>query len=492
MSVIDSKYQSLGGQEGFLGKPTSGETSCPDGVGRYRHYEHGSIYWHPYTGAHEIHGLIRAKWASLGWEKSFLGYPKTDESPSPIGGGKYSQFQGGTILWFPPSKEAFEVHGAIRSKWGSLGWESGFLGFPITDETKTPDGIGRFNHFQHGSVYWKPSISAHEVHGLIKKYWADNGWEKNSDLGYPISDELSTEAEGKNRCNDFENGVVYWKYGEKKASALSKVTFGGASQTAAQVLAKISAIIKPKLEAQERVYIKGGPSLVLVEDYYYDGKVHNRRYKIHTSLGIDISAVPDPTSNLDIWIEIEYHKPSREVRAFVQWWHLHTHVPWPTSMAVSASEINDKFKPVLNAAMGERHTVGKAPEGINILSTKVMPNGDLNIYMEPVCVLSEACFRAKGLPDDCEELELLRRFRDEWLAEREDGERIIGEYYWLAPQIVQKINASADSSTIYEDLYNRLVVESVRLIRDNQEEKAFSNYFKIFEELKKKYLPLHS
>ncbi|GAB16036.1 hypothetical protein ARGLB_105_00010, partial [Arthrobacter globiformis NBRC 12137] len=34
-----------------------------------------SIYWSPKTGAHEVHGAIRAKWAALGWEKGPLGYP---------------------------------------------------------------------------------------------------------------------------------------------------------------------------------------------------------------------------------------------------------------------------------------------------------------------------------------------------------------------------------------------------------------------------------
>ena len=78
MSEIDAKYQQLNGAS-FLGAPTEDERSCPDGVGRYRTYQHGSIHWHPSSGAHETHGSIRTKWASLGWEKGILGYPTSDE-----------------------------------------------------------------------------------------------------------------------------------------------------------------------------------------------------------------------------------------------------------------------------------------------------------------------------------------------------------------------------------------------------------------------------
>jgi hypothetical protein len=390
MSAIDQKYNELGGPAGFLGSPTSEELSCPDGEGRYRHYQNGSIYWHSKTDAHEVHGLIRAKWAKLGWEKSVLGYPKTDERNCPVAGGKYNLFQRGTILWFPPSKEAFEVHGAIRSKWVSLGCESGFLGFPVTDELPCPDGIGRFNHFQNGSIYWKPSISAHEVHGLIRNYWADHGWEKNPDLGYPISDELPTKASSKNRYSDFENGVVFWKYGDNKVSVLSKLTLEDASKTAAEVLGEINNIIIPLITASSEVYIESGPDLSEITDYYFDGnKVHNRKYKVHVTMGVDVPIFTDPTINLDLWIEISLDKPAKKVRAYLVQYHYHVHVPADTHTlaGVDASDIGDKIKNTLDPYIWKPFDVkdlSALPEAINILSLKVMPNGDLNVYIEPL------------------------------------------------------------------------------------------------------------
>ena len=72
---------------------------------------------------------------------------------------------------------AHQVGGRIRNKWGDLGWESAALGYPITDELKTPDGKGRFNHFQGGSIYWSPETDAHQVWGGIRDKWAQQGWE---------------------------------------------------------------------------------------------------------------------------------------------------------------------------------------------------------------------------------------------------------------------------------------------------------------------------
>jgi hypothetical protein len=161
---IDDKYAALGGSRSFLRAPVTDERVAPDGVGHYRHYQGGSIYWSPKTGAHEVHGLIRDKWAGLGWELSFLGYPITDEQRTPDGDGRYSHFENGAIYW-SPATGAHEVHGLIREKWANLGWERGYLGYPITDETTASDGVHRFNTFQYGALYWSPATGAY-VEGL--------------------------------------------------------------------------------------------------------------------------------------------------------------------------------------------------------------------------------------------------------------------------------------------------------------------------------------
>jgi hypothetical protein len=153
---IRNHWMATGGINGFLGLPQTDETGTPDGVGRFNHFNGGSIYWTPATGAHDVRGLIRDKWASMGWERG-LGYPITDELGSPDGVGRYSHFQNGVIYWTPTVGLPHEVHGAILERWTAMGWETGSLGYPTSDESDDP-GIpgGRVSHFQRGSLHWTP------------------------------------------------------------------------------------------------------------------------------------------------------------------------------------------------------------------------------------------------------------------------------------------------------------------------------------------------
>lgn len=204
-SEIDKKYISLGGEAGVLGSPLIEEQITADGNGRFRNFQGGAIYWIPNIGAYEVHGSIYAKWLEFGLETGLLGYPMTDETPAPDGIGRFNHFQYGSIYWTPDTG-AWEVHGSIRDKWASLGWETGLLGYPLTDETVTPDGVGRFNHFQGGSIYWTPNTGAWEVHGVIRDKWASLGWE-TSCFGYPISDEEPASGDWT-RQSRFERGII--------------------------------------------------------------------------------------------------------------------------------------------------------------------------------------------------------------------------------------------------------------------------------------------
>ncbi|MBI2711706.1 MAG: hypothetical protein HYX41_02420 [Bdellovibrio sp.] len=133
LGAIQGRWNALGGATGFLGMPTTDETATPDGVGRYNHFAGGSIYWHPCIGAFEVHGLIRNLWASMGWEKSYLGFPKSNETPTSDGQGRYSEFQGGRVYWHP-TYGTFAVSDAILRQWADRGYEKGTLGYPIEQQ----------------------------------------------------------------------------------------------------------------------------------------------------------------------------------------------------------------------------------------------------------------------------------------------------------------------------------------------------------------------
>jgi uncharacterized protein with LGFP repeats len=163
MSAIDDKHAQLP----FLGDPVdegagSGELDLGDGRGRARDYQNGSIYFTPQTGAHEIHGEIRVKWAQVGGHRGFIGYPTTDETGCPDGRGRFNQFEHGSIYWTPQTG-AHEVHGAIRDRWGQIGFERSRLRYPTSDEQNMTGG--RVSRFEGGEIRWTSAGGAHEVFG---------------------------------------------------------------------------------------------------------------------------------------------------------------------------------------------------------------------------------------------------------------------------------------------------------------------------------------
>lgn len=205
---IYEKWKGLGEERGFLGYPRTRHASTADGVGRYNHFDGGSIYWSPRTGAREVHGGIRQKWSTTGWERGPLGYPTTDELRTPDGGGRFNHFQRGSIYW-TPATNAQEIRGAIRDKWAATGWERGVLGYPVTDEYWFNFVGSRTSRFQRGAIYWSPGTGAYELHGAIYGEYSRVHHQISSALGLPVTDELRT-PDGRGRFNHFERGSIYW------------------------------------------------------------------------------------------------------------------------------------------------------------------------------------------------------------------------------------------------------------------------------------------
>ncbi len=160
VGAIEAKYLQLGGCNSVLGAPRSEEAAVADGVGRFSTFEHGAIYWTPVLGAYEVHGAIFEKWSSLGGAPGVLGYPTRDETRAPDGVGRYSVFERGSIYW-SGAIGAFAVHGKIRDKWAEVGWEAGDLGYPVSDEYAV--SVGRRNDFEGGSITWNSSTNSSAV-----------------------------------------------------------------------------------------------------------------------------------------------------------------------------------------------------------------------------------------------------------------------------------------------------------------------------------------
>lgn len=104
------------------------------------------------------------------------------------------------------------------------------------------------------------------------------------------------------------------------------------------------------------------------------------------------------------------------------------------------------------------------------------------------CYLTSACIAAKGLPDDCYELQTLRHFRDTYLESKENGASDIEHYYRVAPRIVYEISSQVNPQVIFSELYEKLVLPCVTLIEQAKLEDAYLLYKRIAVELEQEYL----
>jgi len=205
---VTGRYAQLGGATGSLGAFTSSVVCGLPGGGCYQPYKNGAIYWSPTTGARVVlNGPVRDKWGALGWEAGGLGYPTSDTVCGLAGGGCYGGFQGGSVYW-TAATQAHVVSGAVRDEWATTGLEGGYLGYPTTDLTTTPDGRAQYTHFTGGSIYWSAATGAHVMGGPVYTRWAATGWE-NSPLGLPTTD-LAVLPDRVGLFQHFQQGSIYY------------------------------------------------------------------------------------------------------------------------------------------------------------------------------------------------------------------------------------------------------------------------------------------
>ncbi len=121
-------------------------------------------------------------------------------------------------------------------------------------------------------------------------------------------------------------------------------------------------------------------------------------------------------------------------------------------------------------------------------STPLLASGDGSSGSKCCCCfLTTACTASGGLPDDCEELTVLRAFRDGYLSATTERRALVERYYEIAPPIVAAIEGSGRGALEYEEIY-RTVAACVRRIRRGDAESALRLYRSMVEELESRWL----
>lgn len=99
------------------------------------------------------------------------------------------------------------------------------------------------------------------------------------------------------------------------------------------------------------------------------------------------------------------------------------------------------------------------------------------------CFITTAACRALHAADNCEELEILRRFRDEHICDSNSGQELVYEYYRIGPLIVEKIDSQPDSQAIYDHLWNQYIYPSYSEILKRDWKTAKLIYITMVKEL---------
>ena len=89
------------------------------------------------------------------------------------------------------------------------------------------------------------------------------------------------------------------------------------------------------------------------------------------------------------------------------------------------------------------------------------------------CYLTSACMKyfQKEFDDNCEELTILRWFRDNFVSQDD-----IKHYYVTAPIIVEAINNVENNDTIYNYIYENIVLACVNAIKKGDYDFAYNRY----------------
>jgi len=90
LTAIEKKYQDMGGDNNsILGVAVDqNELASSDGVGRFKRYQHGGIYWHPAvdSNAHVVYGAFYDAYQKFGAHEGRLGFPREDRKSTNFSG----------------------------------------------------------------------------------------------------------------------------------------------------------------------------------------------------------------------------------------------------------------------------------------------------------------------------------------------------------------------------------------------------------------------
>lgn len=105
-----------------------------------------------------------------------------------------------------------------------------------------------------------------------------------------------------------------------------------------------------------------------------------------------------------------------------------------------------------------------------------------------LCYITTACVEAANLPDDCDELMTIRRFRDQYILSLPNGKQLVREYYDTAPDIVDAISKRSNRNGLFSKIFEQDILPVIDMIKKGDNDRALKHYIGMVRRLKLKYL----
>jgi hypothetical protein len=334
---------------------------------------------------------IDAKASALG--AAFVG---AAQGPCEAVRGGHRRRYAGCDIYYSPTTGAHEVHGDIRAKYNAKGGPDSDLFLPVTDETTTPDGIGRYNHFSgNGSIYWHPQTGPMEVRGGIRGVWAAQGWERGG-IGYPTSDEMLVKQSPAQWFSDFQNGVVFWQENAKQDLATATLSRG-------KVLEAFDRAFRQRV-TDGRVDIQS-VSIVGVSPTGYDfWRSVNRSitFRISGEVRSGLFFIPDPNWWVEMPIRLEA-TPAPNAQTKVEIRVIRSgaaRIHADNLAGIGTADTVAGIKTAIENGFSAPIKLADVPAEAGLLSAKVMPDGGVTLFFRPDLVGRFAAFAAQQALDN--------------------------------------------------------------------------------------------
>lgn len=170
-------------------------------IGKAQDFTNGRIVSSA-TGPHALWGPIAGLYSNLGGAASQLGFP-TNNMLSLARDGWTVPFEHGSI-YYAPSLGAWVVTPEVMSLWAGYGYENGELGYP-TSAQKTKDG-GLWQQFEGGVLVHPSADKTYVVKGQLGTRYAELGGPESS-LGWPTGNQEDSDS---GSVQYFEHGALYY------------------------------------------------------------------------------------------------------------------------------------------------------------------------------------------------------------------------------------------------------------------------------------------